>query len=133
MFLFSIIELAAFRHNSRFLGAPSNVFLSAQDYAKDYDCKTSIEGLSLIRPNMEDQRQLVARYTAAGKTTREAVTAQTELYGSQALKLRQIQRIYHATKGLGADDGRRNRGSIARPRRGENVLRLVEEPVCDHD
>ena len=85
---------------------------------------------------MENQRQVIGRLCAAGKTTREAETLAREMYGSSALKLRQIQRIYAICAGLSdADaaatlvDQRTVGNERPRPARDERTVARVRDAV----
>ena len=89
-----------------------------------------------LQLQMEDQRQVIGRLCAAGKTTKEAETLLQEMYGSSALKLRQIQRIYRLCAGMCADDAaaaagdqRRVNISRARPARDQRTVALVRDAV----
>ena len=85
---------------------------------------------------MENQRQVIGRLCAAGKTTRETETLVREMYGPAALTLRQIQRIYAICAGLSAEDAaaalvdQRSVGNQRkRPARDERTVARVRDAV----
>ena len=85
---------------------------------------------------MENQRQVIGRLCAAGKTTRETKTLVREMYGPAALTLRQIQRIYAICAGLSAEDAaaalvdQRSVGNQRkRPARDERTVARVRDAV----
>ena len=89
-----------------------------------------------LQLQMEDQRQVIGRLCAAGKTTKEDEILLQEMYGSSALKLRQIQRIYRLCAGMCADaaaaaagDQRRLGASRFRPARDERTVALIRDAV----
>ena len=91
---------------------------------------------SRLQHKMEDQRQVIGRLCAAGKTTRETEALLQDMYGSSALKLRQIQRIYRLCAGLCADDAaaaagdqRKVTGPRDRPARDERTVALIRDAV----